>query len=83
MALVKIPNFVLVFLSYGMNVGVFSALSTLLNQIVLENYPVSFQIQNYYQICVISGDMFIIFTSNRCIFIFVKFYTSVLCFGNW
>ena len=44
MALVKIPNFVLVFLSYGMNFGVFSALSTLLNQIVLENYPVSFGI---------------------------------------
>lgn len=41
-ALMSNPNFLLVFVSYGMNVGVFYAISTLLNQIILEYYSVSF-----------------------------------------
>lgn len=32
-------NYVLLLLSYGINVGVFYAISTLLNQIILEYYP--------------------------------------------
>lgn len=43
-------------LSYGMNVGSFYAISTLLNQIILEHFPVSiqntfirFRLQNDYQ----------------------------------
>ena len=43
LALVKNLNFVLLFVSYGINVGVFYALSTLLNQMILENYSVSFK----------------------------------------
>lgn len=33
------PNYILLLLSYGINVGVFYAISTLLNQIILEYYP--------------------------------------------
>ena len=40
-ALLKNANFLLVFVSYGMNVGVFYAISTLLNQIISQYYPVS------------------------------------------
>ena len=40
-ALMSNSNFLLVFVSYGMNVGVFYAISTLLNQIILEYYSVS------------------------------------------
>ncbi|XP_053612281.1 uncharacterized MFS-type transporter C09D4.1 isoform X2 [Plodia interpunctella] len=32
-------NYVLLLISYGLNVGVFYAISTLLNQIILNNYP--------------------------------------------
>lgn len=39
--LVTNPRFMLLLVSYGINVGVFYAISTLLNQIVLVYYPVS------------------------------------------
>ena len=47
-ALLKNANFVLVFVSYGMNVGVFYAISTLLNQTILEYYPVSYYLVQYF-----------------------------------
>ena len=47
-ALLKNANFVLVFVSYGMNVGVFYAISTLLNQTILEYYPVSYYLVHYF-----------------------------------
>ena len=39
--LLKNRHYVLLLVTYGMNVGVFYALSTLLNQVVLIYYPVS------------------------------------------
>jgi len=39
--LFKNKGYILLLLSYGINVGVFYALSTLLNQIVLAHFPVS------------------------------------------
>lgn len=39
--LVKNPYYLLLLVTYGMNVGVFYAISTLLNQVVLTYYPVS------------------------------------------
>jgi FLVCR family feline leukemia virus subgroup C receptor-related protein len=39
--LFKNGGYILLLLSYGINVGVFYALSTLLNQIVLSHFPVS------------------------------------------
>ena len=33
------PNYVLLIVSYGMNVGTFYAVSTLLNQIILDKFP--------------------------------------------
>nr|XP_027238801.1 feline leukemia virus subgroup C receptor-related protein 2-like [Penaeus vannamei] len=37
--LMKNPNYVLLLLSYGINVGAFYAISTLLNQVVLKHFP--------------------------------------------
>lgn len=34
------PGYILLLISYGINVGVFYAISTLLNQVVLEYFPV-------------------------------------------
>jgi FLVCR family feline leukemia virus subgroup C receptor-related protein len=39
--LVTNPGYMLLLVSYGINVGVFYAISTLLNQIVLAYFPVS------------------------------------------
>lgn len=39
--LLKNRSYVLLTLAYGINVGIFYAISTLLNQIILEYYPVS------------------------------------------
>ena len=40
------PRYVLLVVSYGINVGVFYAISTLLNQVVLRYYPVSVKLQS-------------------------------------
>lgn len=40
-SILRKPSFLLILLSYGWNVGAFNAVATLLNQIVLINYPVS------------------------------------------
>lgn len=39
--LLKNRSYVLLTLAYGINVGIFYAISTLLNQIILDYYPVS------------------------------------------
>ena len=43
-ALLGNRNFLLLLLTYGINVGAFYSLSTLLNSLVLDAFPVSFQI---------------------------------------
>ncbi len=35
-------NYVLLLITYGLNVGVFYAISTILNTVIVENYPVYF-----------------------------------------
>lgn len=36
-------NYILLLISYGLNIGVFYAISTLLNELVLRYYPVSYK----------------------------------------
>lgn len=42
--LVKNKNYIILLITYGINVGVFYAISTLLNQVVLGHFPVRFSI---------------------------------------
>lgn len=44
----KNPRYTLLLLSYGMNVGAFYAISTLLNQVVLKHFPVSTIVSSYF-----------------------------------
>lgn len=41
------PGYILLLISYGINVGVFYAISTLLNQVVLEYFPVRLHFSLY------------------------------------
>jgi len=42
-------GYILLLLSYGMNVGAFYAISTLLNQVVLSYFPVSINNFNFFK----------------------------------
>lgn len=50
-------NYTLLLLSYGMNVGVFYAISTLLNQIVLFHYPGAEEDAGRIGLCIVVAGM--------------------------
>lgn len=50
-------NYTLLLVSYGMNVGVFYAISTLLNQIVLFHYPGAEEDAGRIGLCIVVAGM--------------------------